>query len=202
MGDRIRDEGMDGVGGSVEKGVSAWLEELLRRGDVRVHDSSQAGELVSRLGARAFTVGRDVYVRPELLRAKTPESRALLAHELWHVAEQTGLSLPDLPLRLPPAPVSQANHRSGEGGGGSAGTSARGGNNGTGVPVQREATAGLSSSEVSAEAVERAARSEQSRQPRRRGGAPPPDLEEIADQVYRLIVQDLLIDRERAAYGW
>src|SRR5438309_1233498 len=72
--------------------ITAWLERVTRRslGDVRIHDSEQAGELVRRLGARAFTAGRDIYVRPELLRPLTRENAALLAHELYHVAEQSG----------------------------------------------------------------------------------------------------------------
>ncbi len=68
-----------------------WLERQLGRrlGDMRIHDSRQAGELAERLGARAFAVGRDVYVRPELLRQGRARGRALLAHEAMHVAEQT-----------------------------------------------------------------------------------------------------------------
>src|SRR5689334_5459461 len=68
-----------------------------RLGDVRIHSNSLAEELTRRLGARAFTMGRDVYVRPELLRAGDAQSQALLAHELFHVGEQTGANV-DMPL--------------------------------------------------------------------------------------------------------
>src|SRR5690348_7655074 len=80
--------------------VQAWVERLLGRSlsDVRVHDSSQAGDLARRLGARAFTVGRHVYARPELLRAPAPQAAALLAHELTHTVEQAGT-----PAAPPPA---------------------------------------------------------------------------------------------------
>ena len=84
-----------------------WLERETWRylGDVRIHDSHQAGELARRLGARAFTVGRDIYVRPELVRPMTRRSASLLAHELYHVAEQTGTAsgAPDLRATCPAA---------------------------------------------------------------------------------------------------
>src|SRR3954453_13506692 len=86
--------------------MTAWVERLLGRslGDVRVHDSSQAGELAQRLGARAFTAGRHVYVRPELLRPPARSGAALLAHELTHAVEQAGAP-PAAPAPLVPAPA-------------------------------------------------------------------------------------------------
>src|SRR5687768_13174499 len=98
-------------------GALPWLERLARRslGDVRIHDSRQAGELARRLGARAFTVGRDVYMHPELASPRTPESEALLAHEMYHVAEQSGLSTGEMPLLRPSAPnVAHTNGKVGE----------------------------------------------------------------------------------------
>src|SRR5262245_54457899 len=93
-------------------GVVSWVERITRRSlaDVRIHRSEQAGRLARRLGARAFTAGRDVYVRPELVEPVTPEGAALLAHELYHVAEQSGEGVAEqtvLPL-LRPVPPPQA----------------------------------------------------------------------------------------------
>ena len=98
-----------------ESNLTPWIERLIGRslGDVRIHDSSQAGTLAGRLGARAFAVGRDVYVRPELLRPLTPRSVALLAHELTHAAEQSGAAPVTAPnsagLGLPHAPAGLNN---------------------------------------------------------------------------------------------
>src|SRR5215212_10081476 len=84
-------------------GAQSWLERMTGRsmGDIRIHDSAQAGDLARRLGARAFTVGRDIYVRSELVNSGTPEGKALLAHEATHAAEQTGAAPSDMPLLRP-----------------------------------------------------------------------------------------------------
>src|SRR5947209_1030937 len=90
---------MDEIDGQLNNGVPAWVQRLIGRalGDVRLHDSTQAGDLAARLGARGEAAGRHVYVRPELLRPRTPHAAALLAHELTHAAEQTGApALPPL----------------------------------------------------------------------------------------------------------
>ncbi|MDQ3927838.1 MAG: DUF4157 domain-containing protein, partial [Chloroflexota bacterium] len=86
-----------------------WLEKVRRRslGDVRLHDTGQAGELARKLGARAFTVGRDIYAQPELVKPHTPQGAALLAHEMTHVAEQTGVAPEPMTLLTPP-PARQA----------------------------------------------------------------------------------------------
>ncbi|WP_052666316.1 DUF4157 domain-containing protein [Nitriliruptor alkaliphilus] len=52
--------------------------------DVRVHTGPGAAELNDRLGARAFTVGSDIYFRDRLPGATDP----VLAHELVHVIQQ------------------------------------------------------------------------------------------------------------------
>jgi hypothetical protein len=165
--------------------TTAWVERLIGRnlGDVRVHDSSQAGALAGRLGARAFAVGRDVYIRPDLLHPRTPQGVALLAHELTHAAEQMGgaevmgTAAPSPAFgggALPQAPALPA--------------------------VQRAPGSGSSSSasEARATAVEAAAL--QALQQRTQGAAAPPDPEQIAEHVYDLIVRDLRLDKERGAH--
>jgi hypothetical protein len=166
-----------------------------RMGDVRIHDSGLAGDLTRRLGARAFTIGRDVYVRPDLLRPRTPQSEALLAHELFHVSEQTGV---EMPLLRPSAMVMP---------------SAATVNSSSATPAatthvqrstaSRAAPASTSSSELAAEAIESQVIREQSGESAAgRASAKPPDPEDVADRVYALIAQDLILERERAAYGW
>jgi hypothetical protein len=165
-----------------EAHVYPWLERLLGRSlaDVRVHDSSQAGALAGRLGARAFAAGRHIYVRPDLLRPLTPQGVALLAHELTHAVEQSGapaLAAPAMPLLMaggpgPAAPAPPAVQRAPPPGGG----------------------------EHSAVAAESAAL--RAAQPGAPSAAPPIDPQAVADRVYRRIVDDLRTDRERHAGGW
>jgi len=62
-------------------------------GDVRIHTGSAAAQKASELGARAFTIGRDIAFAPGEYRPGTPEGDALLAHELAHVQQQRGAAL-------------------------------------------------------------------------------------------------------------
>jgi Domain of unknown function (DUF4157) len=55
--------------------------------DVRIHYSG-TGAVCRRLGALAFTVGRDIYIRPDCYAPQTPAGLWLLAHEIAHVVQQ------------------------------------------------------------------------------------------------------------------
>jgi hypothetical protein len=178
-----------------------WLERLTRRylGDVRIHDSHQAGELARRLGARAFTVGRDIYVRPELMRPMNRRSASLLAHELYHVAEQTGGAAgaaPDMPLFAPPTSQPRSSSPSGSAEPGFSFDLTAGQSDGRGsgsLAVQRALAP--SGSEQRAESAEAAALNAK---PRRRKAQPkPPDPEELAERVYQMMLTDVRIDYER-----
>jgi hypothetical protein len=57
--------------------------------DVRIHTGELASELANRLRAEAFAIGRDVYFGRGRFDPTTPRGRALLAHELVHVRQQT-----------------------------------------------------------------------------------------------------------------
>ncbi|MBL8393184.1 MAG: DUF4157 domain-containing protein [Candidatus Accumulibacter sp.] len=59
---------------------------------VVLHTDGGAADLSSRLSARAFTVGRDVFFGSGEYRPGTPSGRHLLAHELTHVLQQDGAS--------------------------------------------------------------------------------------------------------------
>lgn len=61
-------------------------------GGVRIHDDGRANESARALGARAYTVGRDVVFSEGAYRPSTVEGRRLLAHELTHVVQQSGAS--------------------------------------------------------------------------------------------------------------
>jgi hypothetical protein len=58
-------------------------------GTVRIHTGEQGAAAAQRVGARAFTVGRDIVFGAGEYRAGTTASRSLLAHELAHVVQQT-----------------------------------------------------------------------------------------------------------------
>jgi hypothetical protein len=56
--------------------------------DVRVHADAEASASASRLAARAYTVGRDIYFNRGQYQPESREGRTLLAHELAHVVQQ------------------------------------------------------------------------------------------------------------------
>jgi hypothetical protein len=61
---------------------------------VRVHDDAVAHKAAAELGARAYTIGRDIgFARGEYAPTASGGQR-LLAHELAHVVQQSGLARP------------------------------------------------------------------------------------------------------------
>lgn len=67
---------------------------------VRVHANREATALAAQLGARAFTVGRDVAFAQEAYQPATPEGKRLLAHELSHVIQQSDIGAARIPTRV------------------------------------------------------------------------------------------------------
>jgi hypothetical protein len=59
-------------------------------GGVRVHTGARARQSAERLGARAYTLGRDVVFGAGEYAPDTSSGRHLLAHELVHVVQQSG----------------------------------------------------------------------------------------------------------------
>ena len=57
-------------------------------GDVRIHTGPSAEASTREVGARAFTVGRDVVFGAGTYAPSTSQGRGLLAHELTHVVQQ------------------------------------------------------------------------------------------------------------------
>ena len=74
----------------VPSSLLARTEEVLGAdlGDVRLHVGGHVDALSDALEARAFTVGRDVFVHRADYRPGTPGGDALLAHELAHTVQQ------------------------------------------------------------------------------------------------------------------
>ena len=59
-------------------------------GAVRVHSGPRAAAAADALGARAFTVGRDIFFNAGQYQPQASTGRHLLAHELTHTVQQTG----------------------------------------------------------------------------------------------------------------
>jgi len=57
---------------------------------VRVHSDARASQLSRALGANAFTTGNDIYFNENKYDPESQPGRTLLAHELTHVAQQSG----------------------------------------------------------------------------------------------------------------
>jgi hypothetical protein len=55
---------------------------------VRLHGGARAQTLARLLGARAFTLGRDIVLGPDAAAPTSPAGTLLLAHEVAHVAQQ------------------------------------------------------------------------------------------------------------------
>src|SRR5690625_6993220 len=56
--------------------------------DVTIHTGGEATELNQGLGARAFTVGSDIYFNEGQYNAESAPGKRLLAHELTHTIQQ------------------------------------------------------------------------------------------------------------------
>jgi hypothetical protein len=60
-------------------------------GDVRIHTDAQADKFNRALGARAFTLTRDIYIRKQDANLSSQQGQRLLAHELTHVVQQNAV---------------------------------------------------------------------------------------------------------------
>lgn len=81
---------IQGQGAPLARSIRAFMEPRFGNdfSGVRVHTAPHAAELAKGLGARAFTVGRDVVFGASEYRPEATEGRRLLAHELAHVVQQ------------------------------------------------------------------------------------------------------------------
>lgn len=60
--------------------------------DVRIHTNSRAVQMNNELGAKAFAHGQDIYFNEGRYKPESSEGKHLLAHELTHVQQQSGLT--------------------------------------------------------------------------------------------------------------
>jgi len=84
-----------GGGRRLDQREQALLRRVHGRGfpEARIHSGAPAAELAGAVGARAFTVGRDIYL-PGGLSVDSAEGAELLAHEATHVAQHSEGRLP------------------------------------------------------------------------------------------------------------
>ncbi len=96
VGDAVRAVGLRGTGQPLPRQWQHFFEPRLGLdlSGVRIHTDSHAQAAARRLGAQAFTMGRDVAFARDRWSPHSREGRSLLAHELAHVAQQSGQSGP------------------------------------------------------------------------------------------------------------
>jgi hypothetical protein len=68
---------------------------------IRIHADPRAAEAARELGAQGFAIGRHIVVDSSLGPLDTPQGRALLAHELAHVAQQGAAPAPEAAALAP-----------------------------------------------------------------------------------------------------
>ena len=83
-----------GTRGTMESGIGRDFS------GVRVHDGARAAQTARALGARAFTVGNDMFFGAGQYRPHTTAGRRLIAHELTHTVQQAGGSGHAQPTRI------------------------------------------------------------------------------------------------------
>jgi len=83
-------------GEPLSAGLRSYFEPRLGLdlGEVRLHTGGAATESARAFGARAYTYGTHVVFGPGGLDTSSAQDRHLLAHELAHVAQQTGQRAP------------------------------------------------------------------------------------------------------------
>ncbi len=80
-------------GQPLDPASQAFFEPRFGRdfGDVRVHTDARAAESARAVGALAYTFGRNIFFANGRYAPATTEGTRLLAHELTHVIQQSGL---------------------------------------------------------------------------------------------------------------
>jgi hypothetical protein len=86
-----------------------YFESRLGRdlSDVRIHAGAAAGASARAIGAKAYTLGSDIAFAPGRYQPWSAAGQSLLAHELAHVAQQSG-GAPELGLGAAPLGVQRA----------------------------------------------------------------------------------------------
>jgi hypothetical protein len=172
-------ESIAGPGERLEEPALRRMEGLLggELDGVRVHSGPQVESLASYLGAEAFTFGSRVFAPSGTLRPDTARGAGLLAHELTHVVQQTG------------------SLRSAERGSKRSGPRAQAVAPKIQLAAEEGSPATSGAAEAEARNVEQVA--QQTEEAGERKGGTVPDIDLLAERVYRLMKQDLMLEKER-----
>lgn len=85
-------QAMQGGGHTMPEGLRAQMEGSFGHdfSNVRLHTDSAAADMSSRINAKAFTHGNDIYFNQGQFQPNTPAGQHLIAHELTHTVQQGG----------------------------------------------------------------------------------------------------------------
>lgn len=159
--------------------------------DVRIYDERKAEEMACRLNAEAFTIGSKIFAAKGKLDSTTSAGKALLAHELTHVAQETQQAYWGAIDR--PLPSWTAIHSAPRPEVPQTASSSRDMNSGDAQRQEKEREAQTVERLVREGSGARLLRTERSSSQTQET-----DPEDIADRVYRLMQSELILERERA----
>ena len=82
-----------GSGSAMDNRTKSFMSERFGSNfnDVNIHTNANAVQLSRDLNARAFTVGNDIYFNQGQYQPETSDGKFLLAHELTHTIQQSGV---------------------------------------------------------------------------------------------------------------
>jgi hypothetical protein len=106
-----------GGGSPLDAGTRANMQHHfgIDFGGVRVHTGDGAAQVAKGLGARAFTVGQDIYFGAGQHAPASRSGQRLLAHEVAHVVQQSGGASAHAPVQVRgSAPKGQQIHANGD----------------------------------------------------------------------------------------
>lgn len=85
-----------GNGSQMDTHVQAKMESAFGTGfeDVNIHTDGKADQMAQSIGASAFTTGSDIFFRQGQYNPGSRQGQELLGHELTHVVQQRGGTIP------------------------------------------------------------------------------------------------------------
>ncbi len=112
-----RIEAQRASGRPLEPEVRSQMEPFFKHnfGQVRIHNDSESSELCRELGARAFTVGQDIFLKDNGRSPNSADGTKLIVHELTHVVQQSNAVAPSTLAVTHPSQASETEARKIEG---------------------------------------------------------------------------------------
>lgn len=90
-----------GAGQAIDSSIAAKAGDIIGDdfSDVRVHTDAKADKISRKLGAQAFTTGKDIFFKEGAYSPHSMDGQKLITHELTHVTQQGGKA-PDMQAKL------------------------------------------------------------------------------------------------------